>query len=315
MRDVGEFLTEEGWNFDALQDALPEFVVEHIKLNMFFVQPSDQGDKTWWTKSSTGKFSIKSSWELLRQKAEKNEDLKLLWIKGLPFKLSFLAWRIWNGKVPVASLMHFWNPTISDNCMCCSIPVEETIEHLFLIGEVAARIWNHYSRAASLLGPMLNLKQTMRRWWSSEGSYRIQVIFQVVPIVILWCLWKRRNAILHGGAFSESKVIWEINDIILKVIKIRFKRDFGRNNWPDIITELQRHNNSYNINIVRWIPPPINWVKCNTDGASRGNPGPSSAAFCIWDYSGSIVVAKGFKIHNTSNLVAEARAIREGFFL
>jgi len=98
------------------------------------------------------------------------------------------------------------------------------------------------------------------------------------------------------------------------VIKIRFKRDFGRNNWPDIITELQRHNNSYNINIVRWIPPPINWVKCNTDGASRGNPGPSSAAFCIRDYSGSLVVAKGFKIHNTSNLVAEARAIREGLF-
>lgn len=66
--------------------------------------------------------------------------------------------------------------------MCCSIPVEETIEHLFLTGEVAARIWNHYFRAAGLLGPMLNLKQTMRKWWSSEGSYRIQVIFQVVPL-------------------------------------------------------------------------------------------------------------------------------------
>ncbi|KAH0689169.1 hypothetical protein KY289_016527 [Solanum tuberosum] len=59
---------------------------------------------------------------------------------------------------------------------------------------------------------------------------------------------------------------------------------------------------------------PINWVKCNTDGASRGNPGPSSAAFCIRDHSGSLVVVKGFKIHNTSNLVAEARAIREGLF-
>lgn len=50
MRDVGEFLTEEGWDFDALL----EFVMDHIKLNMFFVQPSDQGDKPWWTKSSTG---------------------------------------------------------------------------------------------------------------------------------------------------------------------------------------------------------------------------------------------------------------------
>lgn len=154
----------------------------------------------------------------------------------------------------------------------------------------------------------------MRRWWSSNSSYRIQVVFQVVAIVILWCLWKRRNTILHGGSFSERKVIWEINDIILKAIKTRFKRDIGRNSWPDIITDLQGHRNNCSNNIVRWIPPPTNWVKCNTNGTSRGNPGPSFAAFCIRDYSGSLMVAKGFKIQDTSNLVAEARAIREGLF-
>ena len=88
-----------------------------------------------------------------------------------------------------------------------------------------------------LLGPMLNLKQTMRRWWSSKSSYRIQVVFQVVDTNILWCLWKKRNTILHGGSFSERKVTWEINDSILKVIKTRFKIDIGRNKWPDIITD------------------------------------------------------------------------------
>ncbi|XP_015161594.1 uncharacterized protein [Solanum tuberosum] len=213
----------------ALEAALPEYVVEHIRINFLYVQLGEEADKPCWTKSSRGNFRVKSAWELLRQKADMNEDLNLLWIKGLPFKLSYLAWRIWNGKVPVASLMHSWNPTISQDCMCCSIPVEETIEHLFLKSEVAFRIWDHYSRVAGLLGPMINLKQTLRRWWSSNSSYRIQVVFQVVAIVILWCLWKRRNTILHGGSFSERKVIWEINDIILKAIKTRFKRDIGRN--------------------------------------------------------------------------------------
>ena len=65
---------------------------------------------------------------------------------------------------------------------------------------------------------------------------------------------------------------------------------------------------------MRWIPTPINLVKCNTDGVSRGNPRPSSAAFCIRDFSSTLVVAKGFKIQDTSNLVAEARAIREGLY-
>ncbi|KAG5595312.1 hypothetical protein H5410_036544 [Solanum commersonii] len=184
MRDIGEILTKEGWNFVSLQVALPE---------------------------------------------------------------------IWNGKVPVASLMHSWNPTISMDCMCCSIPVEEI---------------------------------TMRKWWSSKSSYRYQVVFQVVPIVTFECLWKRRNTILHGGSFSERKVIWETNDTILKMIKITFKRDIGRKNWSDIITGLEGH-----------------------DCASRGYPGPRSVAFCIRDYSSSLIMAKGFKIQDTSNLVAEARAI------
>ncbi|KAG5595732.1 hypothetical protein H5410_036964, partial [Solanum commersonii] len=44
----------------------------------------------------------------------------------------------------------------------------------------------------------------------------------IVCSSVLWCLWKRRNTILHRGSFSERKVIWEINDTILKVIKTRF---------------------------------------------------------------------------------------------
>ncbi|KAH0689167.1 hypothetical protein KY289_016525 [Solanum tuberosum] len=210
---------------------------------LLYSQENKEINPPWWTKSSTGKFSVKSAWEFLRQKADVNEDLKHLWIKGQPFKLSFLAWRIWNGKVPVAALMHYWNPSISQNCRCCSVPEEETIEHLFLKGEIATRIWDHYFRAADLLGPTLNLKQTMRRWLSPEGTFRIQVVYQIVPIIILWFLWKRRNTILHGGSFSERKVIWEINDIILKVIRTRFKRYIGRNDWPHIVTELKRYWN------------------------------------------------------------------------
>ncbi|KAG5572999.1 hypothetical protein H5410_062765 [Solanum commersonii] len=103
---------------------------------------------------------------------------------------------------------------------CCSIPEVETTKHLFLKGEVAEEIWNHYARAAE--------------------RYRVNFSFK----------------------------------------------------------------------IVRWFPPPINWVKCNTDEVSMGNPGLSSTTFCIRDHLGNLVVAKGFKLQDSTNLVAEARAIR-----
>ncbi|KAG5600127.1 hypothetical protein H5410_031497 [Solanum commersonii] len=151
----------------------------------------------------------------------------------------------------------------------------------------------------------------MRRWWTPEGSFRIQVVYHSVPIIILWCLWKRMDTILHRGSFLERKVIWDINDIILKVIRTRFKRDIRRNDWTDITTELQRHINTCIISVVRWIPYPINGVKCNTNRAFRGYSRPNSATFCIRDHAGRLVVAKCFKIQDTTNLVAESKAIRE----
>ncbi|KAH0632895.1 hypothetical protein KY284_035681 [Solanum tuberosum] len=35
--------------------------------------------------------------------------------------------------------------------------------------------------------------------------------------------------------------------------------------------------------------------QCNIDGASRGNPGPSSSAFCTRDHFGNLVVAKDIR--------------------
>lgn len=40
----------------------------------------------------------------------------------------------------------------------------ETLEHLFLKGEVAVFIWEYFSRAAGLLGPLVQIKQAIRKW-------------------------------------------------------------------------------------------------------------------------------------------------------
>lgn len=311
MGDISDFLTEDGWNFSVLEEVVPDYVVQHIRSNMRYTQLQSKADKPWWTKISTGEFSVSTAWELLRQREDINEDLKKLWVTRLPFKFSFLAWRIWLGKVPVATLMHSWNSSISLNCNCCTILGIEAIDHLFLRGDTSATVWSHFSRGAGILGPTLNLKHVIRKWWTIAGNTRLKFVFQVVPIVILWFLWKRRNTILHGGSYSIGKVVWNVNDILLKVIKIRFKDKYEVNNWSFILNELNNYRVRYSFKIVRWIPPPNNWLKCNTDGASRGNPGPSSAAFCIRDHEGNLVVAKGFRLPDTTNLIAEARAIRE----
>ncbi|KAG5630930.1 hypothetical protein H5410_002647 [Solanum commersonii] len=142
----------------------PEYVVDHVKVNLHLTYLSNQDDKTWWTETSNGKFTVKLVWESLRNKKDKVEDMVKLWIKETPFKISFLMWRIWFGNIPVMS----------------TIPVEETIEHLSLKGETATRIWNYFRYASGILDPMLNIKQYIRLWWDVEGNYKVKLIFRVI---------------------------------------------------------------------------------------------------------------------------------------
>lgn len=165
-------------------------------------------------------------------------------------------------------------------------PVRETIEHLFLSGEVATSIWDHYVRAAGILGPWVQIKYTMKKWWVAQGNTRLRMVFQAVPNIILWFLWKRRNTILHGGVYIRNKVIWDINATIHKFIRSHFHYDHIPNTWPYMVALLERFRPVVHSKIVKWIPPPIGWLKCNIDGASRGNPGLSASAFCLRNHEG-----------------------------
>jgi len=152
----------------------------------------------------------------------------------------------------------------------------------------------------------------MKKWWDFQGNSRVMMVYQAMPNIILWFLWKRRNTILHGGSYSSNKVIWDINSTIHKFIRLKFNLLSFPNNWPQMIFQLEKYRPVFHSKVVRWIPPPVGWLKCNTDGASRGNPGPSSVAFCVRNHDGNLVGAKDLQIPDTSNLVAEAKAICEG---
>lgn len=58
-----------------------------------------------------------------------------------------------------------------------------------------------------------------------------------------------------------------------------------------------------------WKASKIGMVKCNIDGASRGNPGRSSYGFCFRDQKGDIIYAEDGHIGFSTNIVAKATTI------
>lgn len=52
-----------------------------------------------------------------------------------------------------------------------------------------------------------------------------------------------------------------------------------------------------------------NFVKIYCDGGARGNPGPAASAFVVFDEQGKIIARGGEFIGNTTNNVAEYKAV------
>ena len=66
--------------------------------------------------------------------------------------------------------------------------------------------------------------------------------------------------------------------------------------WPDKIKFFETYKPAVITKRVTWQMPHVRWFKCNTDGASRGNPGPSSYDFCVRYLAGDVVYTKAEQI-------------------
>lgn len=50
---------------------------------------------------------------------------------------------------------------------------------------------------------MVQLKQTVNKWWNVEGNVKMKFVYQVIPGVVLWHIWKWRNTTIHEGKYSS----------------------------------------------------------------------------------------------------------------
>nr|XP_033511835.1 uncharacterized protein LOC117276617 [Nicotiana tomentosiformis] len=82
-------------------------------------------------------------------------------------------------------------------------------------------------------------------------------------------------------------------------------------NWSDLHEKLLNHIPRLRFTKVLWQLPPDRWIKCNTDGAFRGEFGGASYGFCIRDSIGDLMYAQADVVEEATNNIAEAQAILE----
>ncbi|XP_019241256.1 PREDICTED: uncharacterized protein LOC109221250 [Nicotiana attenuata] len=313
LQEVADLREEEYWNDQLLDQKFPPDIADHIRKEVHFAEANECWDTPRWMPTPSGRFTVSSAWRILRHREPSNPEFVKIWTKGLPFKISFFFWRVWRGKVPTDDIWRRGGHMVVSRCWCCSSPKEDSFQHLFLTSETAIKVWKTFIQAAGLVINLIEVHQVVRAWWSAKCCPKLKPLYQAVPAVILWELWKRRNTMKHGGAVSYSRVIHEVNKILYYLAKVRYP---WLSNiplmWPHMIKFFENYKPFVITKKVTWQLPYEGWYKCNTDGASRGNPGPSSYGFCVRNHEGDLVYAKAKEIGMATNIVAEAKAIVEG---
>ncbi|XP_009630267.1 uncharacterized protein [Nicotiana tomentosiformis] len=291
IQEIAELRDGNDWDEQLLTQKFPESIADHIR----------------------DEFSVNSAWRILRHRAPINPEFSNLWTKGLPFKISFFAWRLWKRKIPTDDLWRRNGYIIVSKYWCCFPPNEESFQHLFLMNETADRMWKHFLQPAGTLINMVQVHQVIRAWWNEPCCKKLKPLFQAAPTVITWKLWKRRNTIKNGGTIYAQRVIHEVNKTLHFLARIRYP---WLSNIPGLWPNMIRFFESYKLLLVSrrvtWELPLEGWFKCNTDGASKGNPGPSSYGFGVRDSAGDLIHVEATEIGEATNLVEEAKGLMNG---
>lgn len=159
----------------------------------------------------------------------------------------------------------------------------------------------------------LYLHRAIVKCWTVKVVPRLEPILQAVPAVIIWELWKRRNSSKHGEAISVNRVIYQASSVLQSIIQVTKPTMLNvPHKWTELLRRMENHTPDLKFTKVLWEFLASGWIKVNTYGASKGNPGRSSIGFVLRDEEGDVMYARGKEIHETTNNEAEAWAILEG---
>lgn len=81
----------------------------------------------------------------------------------------------------------------------------------------------------------------------------------------------------------------------------------GRN-WAEVVGMLSAYKPKIYHLLIYWKLPTKGLLFCNTDGASKGNPGDSAYGFCVRNCEGNLIYAQEEKMGNATNFEVGAKA-------
>ncbi|XP_027150157.1 uncharacterized protein LOC113750371 [Coffea eugenioides] len=195
---------------------------------------------------------------------------KFVWGSRIPLKISFFVWKLTRGWVPLEVVLERRGFSMNSRCSCCQA-AEESILQVFVTGPVAKEVWRHFRRRFGILDdPSSSVSVTLLSWFYSTSRVALGHTRTIIPLLVLWFLWKRRNKARYEGIPSSARdVVFMVEQFVKQLGRAgilsgaNFRGDPedpwarwavpGRLKWRALP--------------VSWSRPPLQWLTLNTDAS------------------------------------------------
>ncbi|XP_027157262.1 uncharacterized protein LOC113771277 [Coffea eugenioides] len=187
---------------------LPESIVPMI----LQITPPDvyskQPDRMVWDLDISGSFSISSVYNLVRKVSNISIFSSNIWLTALPAKISFFMMRMSSGRLSVMEVLQRWGVCGPSRCTCCENPGVDSIDHIFCAGDVPRQVWESFQVEIGDFATPSMVKHAVIQWWLRPAKNKwLRLVYQVLPSLICWHLWKARNvAVWEGKVLSAMQV-------------------------------------------------------------------------------------------------------------
>ncbi|KAL0906850.1 hypothetical protein M5K25_025378 [Dendrobium thyrsiflorum] len=308
---VMNFFKDGNWWIEKLLEVVPPSLVDSIigiPLNL------QVNDSILYSESPSGDFSLNLAWNSFRSIHDISPIFSGLWHNKIPLSYSILAWRCLRGFISVDDRLKgkgFQGPS---KCQCCADI--ESINHVFINGFIAKKVWAYFYDLTDkvYVNCIDNMVNLFKAWFTPSAGH----FFNILPIIIVWFLWKARNEAKHIGKKMEAaSIIIKVKDKILELFAANLLNDGTFKNCKFIAQRLGWNNPvsfilKRNI-IVNWCKPIAPFYKLNSDGSVKNNR--AGGGGIIRTYDGSVLAAFATPIQTNCVLTAELSALLAGINL
>jgi hypothetical protein len=149
-------------------------------------------DKLWWVPSKRGLFVVRSFYSVLVCNDGFHFPWKSVWRTKVPLRVAFFAWSAALGKILTMDNLRKRHVIVVDRCCMCKRN-GESVDHLLLHCEVAGALWDVFFSRFGLSWVMPRRVVDLYACWWTAGSAQSAAVWKMVPLCLLWCLWREMN--------------------------------------------------------------------------------------------------------------------------